>query len=222
LNLVSNQNAGPVSFNVNMTDGGATMAAGSNTTFSNVTIDNENAQALTANLSNLASNGQLISVRSQLQDANGNPDATTAAGDVNLNTSNIAAGGTVNLQLGGKTEDRSTTNAFALVNRTNTVNLNDVGNNALNLNAELNSAAIGAINLNLQNEFVAANGLSGTTTITGVAKNNLNVGLVGSQAYNGSAYAGNQNVAFGTAAQTNQGNNGDETGLSIKTGIAMM
>jgi hypothetical protein len=228
LNLVQGDGAvGAGVWSADYTDGG----------FVGTTFDNQSAgQAMGVTLTNFDASTSQFSIRSTGFDANGDP-VTTAMGAVNLTMTQAAGvdGGTLSLYLGGA-DDRFLTNAFSFNNYTAAVSLIDngtVGTNALDsLNLVVNTAGAGgtsALALTVVNSDFET---STTLTSDQAAANTVNIGYqaaagssdystagtngLNSQTYDGSTYAGQQNVTFGSV---NAGASTNES-FNITTGSA--
>lgn len=191
--------------------------------FGGVTFNNQDNNTMINTLTNFNAGTTALSVRSTGLNADGDP-ATTAQGEVDILFTQAAGlvGGTLDLQVGGAFDDRGITNAFSYTNYTSTIGLVDNGAQGStevdSLDLEVNSAGAsgtGALQLN-----VALDDFETATTLTSAinATNTVNIGqqisslssdysaaplnALNSTTYDGSAYAGSQNVTFGGVAPT--------------------
>lgn len=224
--------AGPgvQNWNIDLLDGG----------FTTVTFNNQVMDTMNNTLTNFDASTQSLSIRSTAYNSVGDP-ATTLTGEVDIAFTQAAnvSGGTVNLELGHKNDDRAVTDAFSWRNYTSTVRLVDNGTIGTTAVASLalivNTAGAlgtGAVQLNVldddfQTKTTLASEVGATNTVnigfqqvahssdySGYANNGLN-----STTYDGSTYAGSQNVTFGGVPATKAhniqtGNANDRVDLS--------
>lgn len=209
LNLVQAYNTdGTGLWNTDLTDGG----------FTAITFNNQDTGSMMENLlTNL--DGQTLSVRSTGLNSVGDP-AQTAQGEVFIQFTQAAgaASGVIELELGHGGDDRAINDAFSYKNYSSTVDILDAGDTATTLDLTVNTAGLngtGAAQINVNygdflTETDLGSDIGATNTVTigqtivstssdysTVAQNALN-----STTYDGSTYAGSQNVNFGSATPT--------------------